>query len=63
MDFSALRTIRKRNRITLIDMAKRVGVSKGYLSLIEHNHKSPNIQVIEDICNELDCELRIIPKT
>ena len=63
MDFTALRTIRKRNRITLIDMAKRVTVSKSYLSLIENNLKSPNIKVIEDICKELDCELRIIPKT
>lgn len=63
MDFSALRIIRKRNRITLTDMAKRVGVSKGYLSLIENNRKSPNIEVIEKICSQLDCELRIIPKT
>lgn len=63
MDYTALRTIRKRNRITLTDMAKKVGISKGYLSLIENNRKSPNIEVIENICKELDCELRIIPKT
>lgn len=63
MDFTALRTIRKRTRITLTDMAKKIGISKGYLSLIEKNEKSPNIEVIEKICTELDCELRIIPKT
>ncbi len=63
MDFTALRIIRKRNRITLTDMAKKVKVSKAYLSSIENNRKSPNIKVIENICIELDCELRIIPKT
>ena len=62
MDFSALRILRKRNRITIPDMAKRIGISKAYLSLIENNRKSPNIKVIEDICKELDCELRILPK-
>ena len=63
MDFTILRIHRKAKGLNLKDLAPKVGVAVGYLSMIERNKKSPNIKVIEDICIELDCELRIIPKT
>ena len=63
MDFTTLKTIRKGKRIKQSDLAKSIGITQTYLSLIETNKRSPKFEVIEDICKELDCELRIIPKT
>ena len=63
MDFTILRIHRKAKGLKLKDLAPKMGISKGYLSLIERNKKNPHTQLIADICNELDCELRIIPKT
>lgn len=63
MDFTILRTLRKAKGIRLQELAPKVGIKPGYLSLIERNKKMKQFQVIEDICKELDCELRIIPKT
>jgi len=63
MDFTILKTIRQSKKLKLKDLAPGLGISSGYLSMIERNKKSPNIEVIENICIQLDCELRIIPKT
>jgi len=63
MDFTILRIHRKAKGLNLKDLAPKVGIASGYLSMIERNKKTPNIKIIEDICTELDCELRIIPKT
>ena len=62
MDFTILRTIRKSKGLNLKDLAPKIGIASGYLSMIERNKKSPNIKIIENICTELDCELRIIPR-
>ena len=63
MDFTILKTLRKSKKIKLIELAKEIGISPAYLSMIERNKRTPVNSIIEDICNELDCELRIIPKT
>ena len=63
MDFTILRTLRKSNKMKLIELAKRIGISPAYLSMIEQNKREPRLCTVEDICKELDCELRIIPKT
>ena len=62
MDYTILRTLRKGNRLTLKYIAAKAKIKPGYLSLIERNKKMKQFEVIEDICKELDCELRIIPK-
>ena len=62
MDFTILRIHRKAKGLKLKDLAPKMGISKGYLSQIERNKKNPPTQLIEDICSQLDCELRIIPK-
>ena len=62
MDFTILKTLRKSKKIKLIELSKDIGISPAYLSMIEHNKRIPVISIIEDICNQLDCELRIIPK-
>ena len=63
MNFTILRTLRRSKKIKLIKLSKDIGISPAYLSMIENNKRSPVISIIEDICNKLDCELRIIPKT
>jgi len=63
MDFGIIRALRRGKNIRQGDLAKSAGISQTYLSLIEKNKRTPSINVIEDICRELDCELRIIPKT
>ena len=63
MDFTILKTLRRSKKIKLISMAKEIGISPAYLSMIERNKRQPKVETIEDICRTLDCELRIIPKT
>lgn len=62
MDFTILRTFRKAKKLTLKDVAQKANIKAAYLSLIERNKKMKQFEVIEDICKELNCELRIIPK-
>lgn len=59
MDFLILRVLRKSKKITLKEMAGKVGISPVYLSLIERNKKNPSVSIIEDICNELE-DIQII---
>ena len=63
MDFTILRIHRRAKGIKLKDIAPSLGVSIGYLSMIERNLKTPNSKLLENICEKVDCELRIIPKT
>lgn len=63
MDFTTLRIHRKAKGLKLKDIAPGLKISSGYLSMIERNLKTPNSKLLEDICEKVDCELRIIPKT
>ena len=63
MDFTILRIHRRAKGLKLKDIAPGLGISSGYLSMIERNLKNPNTTLLENICKKLDCELRIIPKT
>lgn len=63
MDFTILRIHRRAKGLKLKDIAPGLGISSGYLSMIERNLKNPNTTLLENICEILDCELRIIPKT
>ena len=62
MDLSVLRVLRKGKKIKLKELCRAINISSPYLSMIERNIKMPNVDVLEDICSQLDCELRIIPK-
>lgn len=53
MDFTILKTIRKSKKITLTELSDRIGVTPGYLSLVENNKRTPRVSTIEDICKEL----------
>lgn len=61
MDLSILKERRIAKGITQKEMATSMGVSQMYVSKLE-NGKKKNMYMIEKLCTELDCELRIIPK-
>lgn len=61
MDLTVLRELRKGKGIRQTDLAKSVGITQTYLSLIESNKRKASVEVIENLCHELDCELSIIP--
>ena len=63
MNLKILKEIRRGKKINQTNLAKSVGITQTYLSLIETNKRNPSIEMVENICIELDCELRIIPKT
>ena len=63
MDLSILKAIRRGKDIRQTDLAKDIGITQTYLSLIETNKRNPSLRLFEDICTQLDCELKIIPKT
>ena len=63
MDFTTLKIHRKAKGLRLKDIAPGLGISSGYLSMIERNLKNPPTKLLESICEKVDCELRIIPKT
>lgn len=52
-----LRTIRKKNAMTLQQLSARTGFSIGYLSNIERDLVSPTITVLSTICAALDTDL------
>ena len=60
MDFTILRIHRKAKGLRLKDIAPGLGISSGYLSMIERNLKNPSVQLIEDICDKVDCKLMIL---
>lgn len=62
MDFTTLKIHRKAKGLRLKDIAPGLGISSGYLSMIERNLKNPSTKLLESICEKVDCELRIIPK-
>lgn len=62
MDFSVLKDLRKAKKITQEELANHVNISTARLSKIENNKGVKSIEILEDICSYLDCELRIIPK-
>ena len=58
-------SILKERRVTLglsqKKLGEKLGITQMYVSHLERGKKS-NLVMLERMCNELDCELRIIPK-
>lgn len=52
-----LRAWRRHRRLTLDELARRVGVSKGYLSQIENGRKSGTLDLIRRLAAVLDVTL------
>lgn len=62
MNCSIIRDLRKGRKIRQKVMAKAIGISQAYLSSIEAGKKNPTLEVLEGICEYLNCTLWIIPK-
>lgn len=60
MDLSIIKVLRKGNGINQTDLARMVGISQEYLSLVESNKRVPGLKLVEDICEVLNCELRFV---
>lgn len=51
---AALKAARRARRLTLADVAERVGVTKGYLSKVERGLAAPSMAVLVRTCEVLD---------
>jgi transcriptional regulator with XRE-family HTH domain len=52
-----LRTLRKKNKLTLEVLGKTLGVSKSALSDYENGHTLPSLNICEEICQYLETNL------
>ena len=52
---------RRHKTLTQKDLAKRVGITQTYLSLVENNDRHPNLLVLYNIAYELNVVLLIYP--
>lgn len=62
MNLSILKERREAEGLTQQQLGEKLGISQMYISHLERGKKS-NLVMLEKMCTELDCELRIIPKT
>lgn len=51
-----LKTYRIKNNLTQVQMAKKLGTSQSYYSMIESNRKKPGFITINRIANLLDTD-------
>ncbi|TVX92421.1 helix-turn-helix domain-containing protein [Paenibacillus agilis] len=54
---SAIRTIRKRKKMTIAQICEETGLSQGFMSQVENNKTSPSIATLESIANTLKVPL------
>jgi Predicted transcriptional regulators len=54
---------RIRLRLTQLQLADAVGVSRGYLANIERGHANPSLELVERIANALDLEIELVART
>jgi len=54
-----LRTLRKSRGITLVELSKRLGRSVGWLSQVERDISSPNINELRNLSKEFNVPLSI----
>ena len=52
-----LKELRLQNDLTLVDLASRCELTKGFLSQVEHNLTTPSIATLEDIVEALGTNL------
>ena len=61
MDLSILKERRIARGLSQSQLGEKLGITQMYVSHLERGKKS-NLVMLEKMCTELDCELRIIPK-
>lgn len=55
-----VREARKESGLTVSELARRVGRSRQFVSLVDLNKKQPSAELMLRICIELDCDPREI---
>ena len=50
-----IRLLRKSQRLSQTELAERVGITQEFMSEIERGKKKPSIQVLEKLCDALEC--------
>jgi transcriptional regulator with XRE-family HTH domain len=55
-----IKSIRQSKKITLDQLAKLTGLTKGYISRIENSHKAPPLSTLYRIANALDTDLSVL---
>lgn len=57
---SRIQTERKSKKITQEHLAEKLNVSVGYVSQIERGITKPNLEMISEICQIIDCDISYI---
>lgn len=52
--------IRKKKKMTQMELADKAGVSQSHISLVEKNKKKPSMKLLEDIAQVLEVPLAIM---
>lgn len=55
--------LRKNKNLSQAGLSEKTGYAQPYLSRIEKGQASPPVDTLLDICEALDCELQIRPRT
>ncbi len=55
-----IRKERRRAGLTLTELAKRVGVSPSYISLVENGKSVPSLKILDQICTSLSIHLSML---
>jgi DNA-binding XRE family transcriptional regulator len=53
-------SMRKRQGLSQLTLAKNIGVSRTYFSLLENKHYTPSVTLVEKWCQALGCKLNIM---
>lgn len=56
---NTIRDIRRRNKLTAVEIARRAGISASHLSLIETGHITPQIPTLDKIAGALGVTLAV----
>ena len=57
-----LREVRKLKKMSQLELSRRIGVHKTYISQIENGIHNPSLKVTYAWCRALGCELNVIIK-
>ena len=57
-----LRSIRRMKKMSQLDLAKRTGLNRSYISQVENGLNNPSLKVVISWSNALGCELNVIVK-
>ncbi|WP_213974945.1 helix-turn-helix domain-containing protein [Tepidanaerobacter acetatoxydans] len=53
-----IKKARKKVGLTQLQLAKKVGINREYLSRIENNHSNPSLELLREIANALEVSVK-----